>query len=82
MCGIFGGVGISKSEAAKGIDLINRGNDGISISQLEENLIFAARRHLVKKSGIDSTETSDQPYFSEDKRWYCPSNSSKKSRTI
>ena len=48
MCGIFGGVGISKSEAAKGIDLINRGNDGISISQLEENLIFAARRHLVK----------------------------------
>ena len=68
MCGIFGGVGISKSEAAKGIDLINRGNDGISISQLEENLIFAARRHLVKKSGIDSTETSDQPYFSEDKK--------------
>lgn len=68
MCGIFGGVGVSKFEATEGIDLINRGNDGITISQLEENLIFAARRHLVKKSGIDSTEKSDQPYFSEDKK--------------
>ncbi len=69
MCGIFGGYGISVDESKKAIDLINRGDDGITISKLNENITFAARRHLVKKSGNDlKNNLSDQPYFSEDKK--------------
>ena len=69
MCGIFGGYGISLDECRKGIDLIKRGEDGITISKLNENIVFAARRHLVKKSGNDlKNNLSDQPYFSKDKR--------------
>ena len=34
---------------------------------MDENLFFAARRHLVKKSGNDEKSKSDQPYFSNDK---------------
>ena len=69
MCGIFGGYGISADECRKGIDLIKRGEDGITISKLNENIAFAARRHLVKKSGNDlKNNLSDQPYFSKDKR--------------
>ena len=69
MCGIFGGYGISLDECRKGIDLIKRGEDGITISKLNENIAFAARRHLVKKSGNDlKNNLSDQPYFSKDKR--------------
>ena len=69
MCGIFGGYGITADECRKGIDLIKRGEDGITISKLNENIAFAARRHLVKKSGNDlKNNLSDQPYFSKDKK--------------
>ena len=51
MCGIFGGTLLNSDIATKGINLINRGLDGITIEKLEENIFFAARRHLVKKSG-------------------------------
>ena len=49
MCGIFGGFGINLNQAKNAIDLIKRGDDGITISQLTDDVIFAARRHLVKK---------------------------------
>ena len=65
MCGIFGGFGINLDEVQSGINLINRGEDGISIKSFENGVIFAARRHLVKKSGDDDIKKSDQPYFSE-----------------
>lgn len=69
MCGIFGGYGISVDECKKAIQLINRGEDGITISKLNKNITFAARRHLVKKSGNDlKNNLSDQPYFSKDKK--------------
>ena len=68
MCGIFGGFGINLDEVESGINLINRGEDGISIKSFKNNVIFAARRHLVKKSGDDDKKKSDQPYYSEDKR--------------
>ena len=45
MCGIFGGCGISVDESRKAIELIKRGDDGITISKLNENITFAARRH-------------------------------------
>ena len=68
MCGIFGGFGINKDEVKSGINLINRGEDGISIKNFDNGVIFAARRHLVKKSGDDDNKKSDQPYYSEDKK--------------
>ena len=69
MCGIFGGYGISVDESRKAIELIKRGDDGITISKLNENITFAARRHLVKKSGNDlKNNLSDQPYFSKNKK--------------
>jgi asparagine synthase (glutamine-hydrolysing) len=68
MCGIFGGFGINLDEAQLGINLINRGEDGISIKSFENGVIFAARRHLVKKSGDDDIKKSDQPYLSENKK--------------
>ena len=69
MCGIFGGVGISKDEALACINLIKRGNDGIQVEELSNNVIFAARRHLVKISGHETDNNkSDQPYFSKDKK--------------
>ena len=49
MCGIFGGYGISVDESRKAIELIKRGDDGITISKLNENITFAARRQLSKK---------------------------------
>jgi len=67
MCGIFGGIGITKDQVKQGINLIKRGNDGITVLELNNKVIFAARRHLVKKSGNDNKKSSDQPYFSEDK---------------
>ena len=66
MCGIFGGTGISLDQANDAIKLIRRGNDGITLKKLDDGIIFAARRHLVKKSGKDTKAHSDQPYFSED----------------
>ena len=51
MCGIFGGYNISFEETQKGINLIKRGNDGITISELEDKVFFAARRHAIKFSG-------------------------------
>ena len=51
MCGIFGGLGITLEESKDAIKLIRRGEDGITVTQLSENIIFAARRHLVKNSG-------------------------------
>ncbi len=68
MCGIFGGFEINFNQAKDAIRLIKRGDDGITISQLTDNIIFAARRHLVKKSGNDDNQKSDQPYFSINKK--------------
>jgi len=69
MCGIFGGIGISKDEAKSCISLIKRGNDGINVKELTNSVIFAARRHLVKISGKETDNNkSDQPYFSNDKK--------------
>ena len=70
MCGIFGGYNISFDETEKGINLINRGNDGITIKDLDNKSYFAARRHTVKFSGNEKnlSGASDQPYFSEDKK--------------
>jgi len=70
MCGIFGGIGISKKDAQSCIDLIKRGNDGINVMELTNSVIFAARRHLVKISGKETDNNkSDQPYFSHDKKF-------------
>ena len=68
MCGIFGGFGVKEFEAQKAIGMIRRGEDGITVEQLTENVVFAARRHLVKKSGNDDIQKSDQPYFSSEKK--------------
>ena len=69
MCGIFGGIGISKKDAQSCIDLIKRGNDGINVKELTNSVIFAARRHLVKISGKETDNNkSDQPYFSHNKK--------------
>ena len=70
MCGIFGGFNISLDEVKKGINLINRGNDGITIKDLGNKSYFAARRHTVKLSGKEEklSGISDQPYFSQDKK--------------
>jgi hypothetical protein len=43
MCGIFGGYNISRKICEDSINLIDRGNDGISIDQLEKDIFFAAR---------------------------------------
>ena len=51
MCGIFGGYNITLEETKKGINLINRGNDGITVSELDKKTFFAARRHAIKFSG-------------------------------
>ena len=69
MCGIFGGYNLSFNEAKKGIELIKRGNDGISIDKLNEDIIFTARRHAIKFSGNEKNllGRSDQPYYSKDK---------------
>ncbi len=69
MCGIFGGYNVDRVETEKGINLIKRGNDGITISQLSDKIFFSARRHLIKFSGDEENLSgkSDQPYFSEDK---------------
>ena len=69
MCGIFGGHNLNFKETEKGIKLIQRGNDGITISELSENTFFAARRHTIKYSGNEKNLNgkSDQPYFSQDK---------------
>ena len=68
MCGIFGGFGVKKFEAQKAIGMIRRGEDGTTVEQLTKNVVFAARRHLVKKSGNDDIKKSDQPYFSSEKK--------------
>ena len=34
MCGIFGGIGISVKEAKQAINLIKRGDDGITVKEL------------------------------------------------
>ncbi len=68
MCGIFGGFGISVEETKNAINLIKRGEDGITVKNLSTNIVFAARRHLVKKSGNENNSNlSDQPYYSNDK---------------
>ena len=69
MCGIFGGYNINLNETETGINLINRGNDGITISHLGDKTFFAARRHTIKFSGNEENlfGNSDQPYYSDDK---------------
>ena len=51
MCGIFGGYNIPLDNVKKGINLIKRGNDGITVAELDKKIIFAARRHTIKFSG-------------------------------
>ena len=69
MCGIFGGIGISEKDATSCVNLIRRGNDGITVKKLTNSVVFAARRHLVKLSGKETdSNKSDQPYFSDDKK--------------
>ena len=60
MCGIFGGYNLSFNEAKKGIELIKRGNDGISIDKLNEDIIFTARRHAIKFSGNENVKLGVQ----------------------
>ncbi len=69
MCGIFGGYNIGQEETEQAISLIRRGDDGITISKLDEKFFFAARRHAIKYSGNERNlfGKSDQPYFSDDK---------------
>jgi len=69
MCGIFGGYNLSLDETKKGINLIKRGNDGITITELDDKVFFAARRHAIKFSGNEEklSGLSDQPYYSDDK---------------
>ena len=69
MCGIFGGYNIGFKETEKGINLIKRGNDGITITELDDKVFFAARRHAIKFSGNEEKLSghSDQPYYSNDK---------------
>ena len=69
MCGIFGGYNISLEETEKGINLIKRGNDGITITELDDKVFFAARRYAIKFSGNEEKLSghSDQPYYSNDK---------------
>ncbi len=69
MCGIFGGYNIRLEEAEEGINLIKRGNDGITITELDDKVFFAARRHAIKFSGNEEKLSghSDQPYYSNDK---------------
>ncbi len=67
MCGIFGGYNINLLESQNGIELIKRGNDGITVSKLNEKIFFAARRHAIKFSGNEKNLSgkSDQPYYSK-----------------
>ena len=51
MCGIFGGYNISFHKVEKGINLVNKGNDGITVTELADKNYFAARRHAFKFSG-------------------------------
>jgi len=69
MCGIFGGYNIGQEETEQAISLIRRGDDGITISKLDDKIFFAARRHTIKYSGNEKNLSgkSDQPYFSDDK---------------
>ena len=48
MCGIFGGYNIGQDETERAISLIRRGDDGITISKLDDKFFFAARRHTIK----------------------------------
>ena len=67
MCGIFGGIGITAAEAKKSLNLILRGNDGITICE-NDRVVIGSRRHLVKESykvGV-MPDQSDQPYSSDD----------------
>ena len=67
MCGIFGGVGATQQEVRESLELIRRGNDGITTREYGD-VVLGARRHLVKQShkpGVAPGE-SDQPYESED----------------
>jgi len=67
MCGIFGGVGATADEARACLELIRRGDDGITVRQYGD-VVLGARRHLVKvsnKADIAPGE-SDQPYDSDD----------------
>jgi asparagine synthase (glutamine-hydrolysing) len=67
MCGIFGGYNLNLLESQNGIELIKRGNDGITVSKLNEKIFFAARRHAIKLSGNEKNLSgkSDQPYYSK-----------------
>lgn len=70
MCGIFGGHNIEFNDVKKAISLINRGDDGTTVSKINDQITFAARRHLIKSSGLEKNLNgkSDQPYFSKDKK--------------
>lgn len=67
MCGIFGGIGVSETEAQKCLENIHRGNDGITVRR-HGDVVIGSRRHLVKKSDKPDVAPgeSDQPYDSDD----------------
>ena len=67
MCGIFGGLGVSKTEAGLCLGAILRGNDGITTAEYDD-VIMGSRRHLVKNSQKPNVVdgSSDQPYASDD----------------
>ncbi len=65
MCGIFGGIGVKNDEVRSCLEVILRGNDGITVKDYDE-VVMGSRRHLVKESdkpGVGDGE-SDQPYES------------------
>ena len=68
MCGIFGGIGISKTQAENCLGKILRGNDGITVTEYGP-IVMGSRRHLVKESNkITAKEgASDQPYETDGK---------------
>ena len=70
MCGIFGGTISNEKIVKKALEFIERGNDGTTIEKINKDIIFGARRHLVKFSGKNEANKtkSDQPYHSEDKK--------------
>lgn len=66
MCGIIGGIGITKEEAYQCLLQIKRGDDGISVRK-NKGVIMGSRRHLVKESWKPDVRSgeSDQPYDSD-----------------
>ncbi|MFA5147154.1 MAG: asparagine synthetase B [Candidatus Omnitrophota bacterium] len=67
MCGIVGGIGLTREEAYECLLCIKRGNDGITVKE-SGGVVVGSRRHLVKESWKHDVAPgeSDQPYDSDD----------------